>query len=47
MEDKSVLQIIGEILIGVLLMVPFIFNETNDYTHIIWIDVFFRFIFSL
>ncbi len=47
MEDKSVLQIIGEILIGVLLMVPFIFNETNDYTHIMWIDVIFRLLYSL
>lgn len=46
MEDKSVLQIISEIIMGFLFMVPFVINETNNYAHIIWIEVLFRLLYS-
>lgn len=46
MEDKNVLQIIGEILLGVLFTIPFMVSETNSYAHITWIEVTFRLLYS-
>lgn len=47
MEDKSVGQIIGEMLVGVVLILPYLLNKRYGWIDITWVMVIFRILFSI
>ena len=47
MEEKKTSRIICEMLIGIIMTLPFFINEKNRYLHAAWITVLFKALFSV